>query len=132
MSLSDTGAVVVTAVSTYKCETDLINTLAEGLEVLDQDRADNVGLLPDTFHMKIEEPSIEHSLRQAGGRIKHFHAADSDRRYPGAGHLDFRRILNTLQGEVGYRGWVSVEILPEPDADAAAERALVTLRGIQP
>ena len=49
---------------------------------------DNLGMLLDTFHMNIEEPSIEESIRRAGDRIFHFHYSDSNRWYPGAGHLD--------------------------------------------
>jgi sugar phosphate isomerase/epimerase len=108
-------------------ETDLVNTVAEGLALLDQVGAGNVGLLADTFHMNIEERSLEDSLRRAGPRLRHFHAADSNRHYPGAGHLDFPRLLAALRA-TGYRGWVSVEVLPEPSAEAAAERALDTLR----
>jgi sugar phosphate isomerase/epimerase len=108
-------------------ETDLVNTVAEGLALLDQVGAGNVGLLADTFHMNIEEPSLEDSLRLAGARLRHFHVADSNRHYPGGGHLDFPRLLGALRG-AGYDGWVSVEVLPEPSAEAAAERALDTLR----
>jgi sugar phosphate isomerase/epimerase len=109
-------------------ETDLVNTVDEGLALVDRIGADNVGLLLDTFHMNIEEPSIEASLRRAGPRITHLHAADSNRRYPGAGHLDFQRILSTLRVELNYQGWISAEILPEPEAETAAERALGHLR----
>ena len=66
--------------------------------------ADNFGLLLDTFHMNIEEPSIEDSIRQTGDRIFHFHVADSNRWYPGAGHLDFRSILKALFA-TGYDGF---------------------------
>jgi sugar phosphate isomerase/epimerase len=120
---------VVEPINRY--ETDLVNTIGEALALLDWVAADNVGLLPDTFHMNIEESSIEASLRQAGTRIRHFHAADSNRRYPGAGHLDFKRILAALQ-DSGYRRWVSVEIEPEPEPALSAERALATLRACLP
>ena len=70
-------------------ETTLINNAAQGLELIERVGADNFGLLLDTFHMNIEEPSIEDSIRQTGDRIFHFHVADSNRWYPGAGHLDF-------------------------------------------
>lgn len=116
---------VVEPINRY--ETDLINTIDEGLALVERVGAANVGLLPDTFHMNIEEPSIEASLRRAGPWIKHFHVADSNRRYPGAGHLDFERILSTLS-ELNYPGWLSAEILPEPDARVAAERGLNHLR----
>ncbi|NTV37931.1 MAG: sugar phosphate isomerase/epimerase, partial [Anaerolineales bacterium] len=37
-------------------ETTLINSAAQGLELIDRVGADNFGLLLDTFHMNIEEP----------------------------------------------------------------------------
>jgi len=110
-------------------ETTLINNLAQGLELLRQVGAANMGLLADTFHMNIEEPVIEDSIRACGDRIFHFHVADSNRWYPGAGHLDFERILNTLLS-TGYRGTVSGEFMPLPDADTAAQRGIAFLRSL--
>ncbi|NLT41743.1 MAG: sugar phosphate isomerase/epimerase [Anaerolineae bacterium] len=110
-------------------ETGLVNTVEEGRALLDEVGAANVGLLLDTFHMNIEEPSIEASIAAAGRRIFHFHVADSNRRHPGAGHLDFASILATLL-DTGYRGFVSGEFLPYPDAATAAERAIQHLRGV--
>lgn len=105
-------------------ETPLINTAAQGLDLIARVGAANFGLLLDTFHMNIEEPHIEESIRTCGSRIFHFHIADSNRWYPGAGHLDFRSIVTTLY-ETGYTGFVSGEFLPLPDADTAAERNMV-------
>lgn len=111
-------------------ETDLIHTVAEGLNLIERVGADNFGLLLDTFHMNIEEPSIEESIRTCGDRIFHFHVADSNRWHPGAGHLDFRRILDTLF-ETGYDGFVSGEFMPVPDADTGARRAIEYLRALK-
>lgn len=110
-------------------ETDLIHTVADGLDLIDRVGADNFGLLLDTFHMNIEEPSIEESIRQCGDRIFHFHVADSNRWHPGAGHLDFRAILDTLF-ETGYDGFVSGEFMPVPDADTGAKKAIEYLRSL--
>ena len=110
-------------------ETDLLHTTADGLAFLDGVGLDNAGLLLDTFHMNIEEPSIHESIRRCAERIFHFHVADSNRRYPGAGHLDFGAILETLKA-TGYQGYVSGEFLPMPDADAAAARSIAHLRGL--
>jgi len=74
-------------INRYECT--LINTVAEGLELIKLVGEDNFGLLLDTFHMNIEEPDIEESIRKCGERIFHFHVADSNCWYPGAGHLDF-------------------------------------------
>lgn len=111
-------------------ETDLIHTAAEGLELIEQVGADNFGLLLDTFHMNIEEPVIEESIRLCGKRIFHFHVADSQRWYPGSGHLDFASILESLYS-TGYDGYVSGEFMPKPDPDTAAAKNIVYLRGMR-
>jgi len=108
-------------------ETSLINTAAQGLALIKQVGADNFGLLLDTFHMNIEEPQIEASITTCGPRIFHFHVADSNRWYPGAGHLDFHSILDRLYA-TGYQGFVSGEFLPQPDVDTAARKAILNLK----
>jgi sugar phosphate isomerase/epimerase len=108
-------------------ETTLINNVDQGLALIEAVGADNFGLLLDTFHMNIEEPKIEDSIRAAGDRIFHFHVADSNRWYPGAGHLDFKSILDALFA-TGYQGFVSGEFMPLPDADTSAQRSIAYLR----
>ena len=71
--------------------------------------------------MNIEEPHIEESIRLCRDHIFHFHVADSNRWYPGAGHLDFKSIIDALYS-TGYTGWVSGEFIPQPDAETAAQR----------
>nr|MBC7243876.1 sugar phosphate isomerase/epimerase [Chloroflexota bacterium] len=111
-------------------ETNLINTVAEGLECIQTIGAGNIGLLFDTFHANIEEVSLEEAMRLAGGRLLHVHVADSNRWYPGAGHIDFAKVIAVLR-EIGYNGgYLSVEAMPKPDADTCAQRALATLRSL--
>jgi len=110
-------------------ETSLINTVQQGLDLIDVVGSAHFGLLLDTFHMNIEEPNIAESIRRAGDRIFHFHVADSNRWYPGAGHIDFPHLLRVLQ-DTGYSGFISGEFLPHPDATTAAEKAIVFLRTI--
>jgi len=107
-------------------ETTLINNAAQGLELIERVGADNFGLLLDTFHMNIEEPVIEDSIRVCGERIFHFHVADSNRWHPGAGHLDFKSILKSLS-TIGYKGWISGEFLPKPDAETSARESIIYL-----
>jgi len=110
-------------------ETPLIHTVSQGLELIETVGADNLGLLLDTFHMNIEEPSIQESIRSCGDWIFHFHVADSNRWYPGAGHLDFQSILDALFA-TGYSGFVSGEFMPDPEANTSAQRAIAYLRGL--
>jgi len=110
-------------------ETDLIHTAADGLELIERVGKENFGLLLDTFHMNIEDADIEASIHACGDRIFHFHVADSNRWYPGAGHLDFVSILDGLIA-TGYQGFVSGEFMPLPDADTAAEQGIGYLRNL--
>jgi sugar phosphate isomerase/epimerase len=77
--------------------------------------------------MNIEEPNIEDSIRLTGDRLFHFHVADSNRWHPGAGHLDFRSILGTLFA-IRYKGFISGEFMPMPDAATGAQKAIEHLR----
>ena len=107
-------------------ETDIVVDIAEGLALIEAVGCPNVGLLLDTFHANIEEPSLAGTLRQAmaAGRLWHVHLGDSNRLAPGMGHIDFGAIVGTL-AEIGYTGYLSAELLPKPDPDAAA---LATIR----
>ncbi len=118
-SENKTVKIVLEPINRY--ETDLINTVDSGMKFLDRLKQENVGLLLDTFHMNIEEPSIIDSINMAKDRLFHFHVADSNRWYPGAGHIDFRSIIDALV-KINYNGFVSAEIMPMPDADSAAEK----------
>jgi 5-keto-L-gluconate epimerase len=110
-------------------ETTLINNSQQGLELIEHVGASNFGLLLDTFHMNIEEPVIEESIRNCGKNIFHFHVADSNRLVPGAGHLDFKSILNAL-ASTGYQGFISGEFIAKPDAQRTAKRNISFLRRI--
>ena len=108
-------------------ETNVINTIESGLSFLDRVGMDNIGLLLDTFHMNIEEPSITGSIRTAKHKCFHFHIADSNRWYPGAGHIDFQEIVDTL-ADINYGGFLTAEMLPLPDGDTSAEKTIEYMR----
>jgi sugar phosphate isomerase/epimerase len=110
-----------------RLDTNLVPTVDEALSLLEEVGATNLGLLLDTFHMNIEEPSMYASLVRAGRHTTHFHLSDSNRCYPGAGHVDFAGVVATLRS-LGYEGYLSAEILPFPDADTCAARTIAYMR----
>jgi len=110
-------------------ESNIINTLREALELIESIGSESIKILGDTFHMNIEERSLCESLREAKKYLYHVHLADSNRQAPGQGHLDFRKILDTL-GEIGFKGFGTVEILPLPDQYTAAKLAAEHLRSL--
>ena len=89
-------------------ETDLVNTVDQGLRLIDDVEADNVGLLLDTFHMNIEEKNIPAAIRRAAGRIVEFHACANDRGTPGEDHQPWREIAAALR-EASFEGPVVIE-----------------------
>jgi sugar phosphate isomerase/epimerase len=108
-------------------ETDFIFSAADGMRLVEDLDCANFGLMLDLFHMNIEDVSIEGGLRQAGDRLWHVHIADSNRRHPGSGHLNFEGIFATLK-DMGYQDYISAEILPLPDPDTAAEETMEFLK----
>ena len=127
--LSDTAATRLVIEPINRYETSLLNTVGAALCFLDRLKDDRVGLLLDTFHMNIEEPSLSESIKLAGDRIYHFHLADSNRRHPGAGHVNFAVVIETLS-KIGYNKYLSAEILPLPDPDTAAVNTIRYMRGL--
>jgi D-psicose/D-tagatose/L-ribulose 3-epimerase len=89
-------------------ETDLVNTVDQGLRLVDDIAAPNVGLLLDTFHMNIEEKDIPAAIGRAAGRIVEFHACSNDRGTPGEDHLPWPRIVEALTA-ADFQGPVVIE-----------------------
>jgi sugar phosphate isomerase/epimerase len=108
-------------------ETTLLNNVADGLLFMDRVGSSNLGMLLDTFHMNIEEASIEDSIHFAGNRIFHFHYADSNRWYPGAGHLNFPSIVKALSS-AHYSGYLSGEHRPDPDPLTAVQKGFLHMQ----
>ncbi len=104
-------------------ETNLIKTVASGVEFLQTLATTNVKLLADLFHMNIEEADLPAALRAGQVHIGHVHFVDSNRQAAGFGHLDFGPIAAALR-ESGYDGYVSAEALPLPDGQTAAAQTI--------
>ncbi|MBX2852669.1 MAG: sugar phosphate isomerase/epimerase [Phycisphaeraceae bacterium] len=108
-------------------ETNLFNTLTEGVEVLESLATDNVKLLADLFHMNIEEADIAQAVLGAGTHVGHVHFVDSNRRAAGLGHMDHGPIVEALKA-IGYDGYLCAEAFPLPDADTCAKTTIETIK----
>ena len=108
-------------------ETNLFTRVAEALEFLRPLRAQNILLLCDLFHMNIEEADMAGALRLSGDKLGHVHFADSNRQAVGLGHTEFASIAEALS-QMNYHGYVSAEIFPQPDSDAAAKQTMTSFQ----
>jgi D-psicose/D-tagatose/L-ribulose 3-epimerase len=89
-------------------ETDMVNTVEQGLNLCDDIGRENVGLLVDTFHMNIEEKDIAGAVRSAGSRIFHVQVSENDRGTPGSGHVPWDSFFDSLK-DIDYSGQIVVE-----------------------
>ena len=108
-------------------ETNLLNRVDDSLSFLKQLRTQDVKLLCDLFHMNIEEAGIADALRLAGPRLGDVHFADSNRLAVGFGHTDIAPVVQALR-DTAYAGYISGEVLPLPDGDAAARQTIASFK----
>jgi sugar phosphate isomerase/epimerase len=108
-------------------ETNMCNTVQQGVDMIVSQELKNVVLLADLFHMNIEEVNLAAALGAGGVHIGHIHFADSNRRPIGSGHTDVAPIVASLR-RMNYKGYVSAECLPLPDSDSAARMTIDAFR----
>lgn len=104
-------------------ETNLINTLEDGVHFLKSRQIQHVGLLADLFHMNIEEADMSASILASGDFVTHVHYADSNRRPVGNGHSDFKGVAEALKN-INYEGYISAEAFAWPNSEAAATQTM--------
>lgn len=108
-------------------ETNTINTVAQGLEIVRRVDHPFVKLLVDLYHLEMEGGSVS-DIAVASGCVVHAHTADTDRLYPGSGSYPNREFIEALRG-ADYDDRLSVECR-WGDFDTECVKALNYLRGL--
>ncbi len=121
---ADNKRVVLTIEPITYYMTNLLNTVEDTLKFMNRPGFEKMELLLDSHHMFLEDKDMYGSaITMCKGKIGHFHISDSNRRYPGAGNVDFDLLAESLKS-VGYTGPVSLEVLPWPTGKEAAAFAI--------
>ncbi|MEY4750528.1 MAG: hypothetical protein RIQ60_2742 [Pseudomonadota bacterium] len=89
-------------------ETNLLNTVQQGLAYIRDSGSDNLYLHLDTFHMNMEEDDPAEAIRLAGDHIGYFHVGESNRGYLGSGTINFAPIFDALV-DIGYSRNIGIE-----------------------
>jgi sugar phosphate isomerase/epimerase len=111
--------------------THTVTRVDQALMLVKEAQTPSLGVMADSFHMNIEERTIEEALRRANGSLVHVHVSDSNNFAPGSGHLDFRKIFDVLD-EIRYNGFVSAELAESPsEAEQSAAATIDFLRHLR-
>jgi D-psicose/D-tagatose/L-ribulose 3-epimerase len=78
-------------------ECDMVNTVSQGLEYIQEVDRPNLGFNLDTFHMHLEEKDSAAAICLAGERLFHVHASENDRGVPGTGQVHWHAIAAALK-----------------------------------
>jgi sugar phosphate isomerase/epimerase len=119
------GRVLLEPINRY--ESRYLNLVADNIEIIDAVSHPNAGLLPDIFHMSIEESNLPAALRAAGSHISHVHLGDNNRLLPGYGHLPWREIFDALL-DIGFDGAVNLECSTSGEASQTLPKTATLLR----
>lgn len=110
---------------------NVLTTMAETVAMVESIGHPAVATLFDTHNTAGETEPHGQLIRRYARHIRHVHLNEMDGRHPGAGDYDFALVLRTLR-EIGYRGWVSVEMFHfEPSGQVIARETEQYLRRIE-
>jgi sugar phosphate isomerase/epimerase len=108
-------------------ETNFINSLAEGVEIIDAVKSPKVRLLCDIYHM-LKEDETPDQIIKFGKHIAHCHIAEKESRTPpGVKGDDFRPYLSALK-KIGYHGGLSIECFKFTDFDKEIKTGIEVLK----
>jgi D-psicose/D-tagatose/L-ribulose 3-epimerase len=91
----------------------LINTVEQGISIIEEVGSNNLKLHLDTFHLNIEADHIGNEIRKAGDRLGHFHVVANNRKIPGAGHIPWDEVRQALI-DTNYQGYLVAETFVNP------------------
>ncbi len=97
---------LIEAVNRY--ESPVGHSLADTWDIAKRAGSPFVQILPDTFHMNIEEVNMKQALMEHRDCFTSLHLSDNTRHFPGFGALDFAGMIAILDG-LGYQGKLAIE-----------------------
>jgi D-psicose/D-tagatose/L-ribulose 3-epimerase len=110
-------------------ESNLLNTVQQTLDYIDQVGEPNVFVHADVYHMNIEERNFRDPLLACGDRLGYIHIGESNRGYLGTGTIDFDEIFSALI-DMDYRGAVTFESFSSRIVDDQLAVALCVWRDL--
>jgi protein FrlC len=118
---------------------DLVNTVADALQIINQVGSGRLGIVLDTGHIHLSVETPSEAVARAKDRLFQVHVNDNDGQHQqnlilGKGSFDFNSFLETLQ-QAGYDGFLTAELGweytldPDPAARQTADQLRRLLQG---
>ena len=114
-------------------QTDVVNTMAESLEIVNMVSHPAIGTMFDYHNTLDETESLEALVRKYYDHIDHIQIQEMDGRHLGTGNgvVDFVDSFKALR-ELNYDKWISLEIFDfEPGGKVIAEESMAVLQQLQ-
>ncbi len=110
-------------------ETDFINTVDEGMQLVRQINHPNLKIHLDVKAMCSEPTPVPDIIRSVRAQdIGHFHVNDPNLYGPGMGDVDYGPIAEAIK-DIGWDKWLSVEVFKyDPDPETIARKSIEYLR----
>lgn len=116
-----------------KSQTDVVNTMDEGMEILKRINHPAIELMFDFHNTPDETEAFDVLVKKFYEHIFHVHVQEMDGKYLGAGTAaeDYVKTFQVLK-DMGYSRWVSLEVFDfSPGGRKIAEESMKTLRLIE-
>ena len=114
-------------------QTDVVNTMAESMEIVQMVSHPNIGTMFDYHNTLDETESLEALVRKYFDHIEHIQIQEMDGRHLGTGdavetYVDSFKALK----ELNYNKWISLEIFDfEPGGKVIAEESMAILKQLE-
>jgi len=89
-------------------ESDLVNTAADVMRLVNDINHENAKVLLDGFHMTIEEKNIREAIHTVGDKLIHVQISENHRGIPGTGLTPWNDFKLGLQ-DINYKGAMVIE-----------------------
>ena len=106
--IAEKYGIVIALEPLNRFETDFINTIEQGVDLINLVGSSALKIHADTFHMNIEEENTASSLMKFGDYIGHIHASANHRGIIGKDQIDWIAFFKALK-EINYKGDIAIE-----------------------
>ncbi len=89
-------------------ESDLVNTAADVMRLVNDIDHPAACVLLDAFHMNLEENDLEKAIRLVGNKLIHVQVSENHRGVPGTGQTRWDKLKRGLES-IGYNGVITIE-----------------------